>query len=150
MYKKVFIKHAQLLKALANPKRLEVIQLLRQGKLQVSEMERMLDLPQANLSQHLMILRRWGVVRAQRKGKEMYYSLTHRNFAQASDLLREVLIERLGGRVAVAARALDVVVDPVCQMRLTPRSAAGSLKRGNKTYYFCGSGCERSFRKVKT
>ncbi|KKT20898.1 MAG: hypothetical protein UW06_C0051G0006, partial [Parcubacteria group bacterium GW2011_GWE1_43_8] len=40
MYQIVFKRHAELMKALANPKRLEVVHLLRQGQLAVSEMER--------------------------------------------------------------------------------------------------------------
>ena len=145
MYKVVFRQHAQLLKALANPKRLEVVYLLRQGKLTVSDMERMLGIRQANLSQHLMSLRRSGVVAAERRGKEMHYRLAHRNFALASDLLRTVLMERLGGSAARAAGHLKVVTDPVCGMRLTPASASRSLKRLGHTYYFCGAGCEREF-----
>jgi DNA-binding transcriptional ArsR family regulator/YHS domain-containing protein len=147
MYQKVFRQHAQLLKALANPKRLEVVHLLRQGKLTVSDMERMLDLPQANLSQHLIVLRRFCVVAATRRGKEMFYRLAHPNFAGASDLLRTVLLERLGGAAAQAAKQLKVVVDPICGMRLTPASAAGSVVRGGKAYYFCGSGCKNLFHK---
>ncbi len=147
MFKKVFRQHAELLKALANPKRLEVVHLLRQGKLTVSDMERMLDLPQANLSQHLMVLRKFGVVAAERQGKEMYYHLVHRNFVLASDLLRIVLMRRLGGTAAKAADQLQVVTDPVCGMRLTPSSAAGTTVHGGRRYYFCGAGCARGFRK---
>jgi ArsR family transcriptional regulator len=146
MYQKVFRQHAELLKALANPKRLEVVQLLKQGSLTVSDMERMLGLAQANLSQHLMVLRRLGVVRAERRGKEKYYHLAHQNFAKASDLLRGVLMERLGGRATAAVKALKVVTDPMCGMHLTPASAAATLNRSGATYYFCGSGCARGFR----
>lgn len=146
MFQKVFRQHAQLLKALANPKRLEVVHLLRQGRLTVSDMERMLGIQQANLSQHLMVLRRLGVVAAERNGKEQYYRLAHQNFAKASDLLRAVLMERLGGRAAGAAKQLTVVTDPVCGMRLTPGSASRHLERGGRSYYFCGAGCEREFK----
>lgn len=147
MYQKVFQQHAKLLKALSNPKRLEIMQLLRRESLRVGEMSQMLGLPQANLSQHLMVLRQLGVVATERRGKEVYYQMAHKNFTKAADLMREVLLERLGKKATRAAEELAVVIDPVCGMRLTPASAASSLARGGRTYYFCGSGCQRSFLK---
>lgn len=147
MYTKVFQLHAKLLKALSNPKRLEVLQLLRAQSLRVGEMSQMLGLAQANLSQHLMVLRRLGVVATERHGKEIYYHIAHKSFTKAVDLMRGVLIERLGPAATRAAEQLSVETDPVCGMRLTPASAAGSLVHKGKTYYFCGSGCERAFHK---
>ncbi|MCC6710776.1 MAG: helix-turn-helix domain-containing protein, partial [Candidatus Pacebacteria bacterium] len=47
MYSEVFELHAQLLKALAHPKRLEIIHLIRDQELSVSDIHQMLDLPQA-------------------------------------------------------------------------------------------------------
>lgn len=145
MYETVFRQHAELWKALANPKRLEVVHLLQQGELCVKDMGRMLGLKQANLSQHLMVLRRVGVVRGVRRGKEVCYTLTHQNFSKASNLVRQVLMRRLGGWAARAAGALTVVADPVCGMKLTPASAGRSLAQGGRRYYFCGAGCSRTF-----
>lgn len=145
MYKKVFQLHSELLKALANPKRLEVVHLLRGHRLTVSDMERMLGIRQANLSQHLMLLRKFGVVRAERRGKAIYYRLAHQNFMRASDALREVLLARLGGQAPSAAASLKVVSDPICGMRLTPASAVATMRRGTTSYYFCGAGCQRQF-----
>ncbi len=147
MFQAVFKRQSALMKALANPKRLEVLHLLKQGKLSVSEIERMLGLRQANLSQHLMVLRRVGVVLTERKGKEIYYELAHSNFAQASELVRQVLMRQFGGEIAKASRQLSVVKDPVCGMKLTRVAAARSLKRGGRQYYFCGAGCEQAFKK---
>jgi len=145
MYKKVFQSHAQLLQVLANPKRLEILQLLRGHNLRVGEMSQMLALPQANLSQHLMVLRRLGVVATERRGKEIYYHIAHNNFIKAVDLMRQVLFKRLGNKVVQSTEQLTVVTDPVCGMRLTPVSAARSLKQIGKVFYFCGAGCEREF-----
>jgi ArsR family transcriptional regulator len=147
MYQAIFKRHAELMKALANAKRLEVVHLLRQGKLTVSEMVKMLGLRQANLSQQLMVLRKIGVVAAQRRGKEIYYSLTHVNFARASDLLRIILLHRLGGQAAKAARQLKVVTDPVCGMKLTLAAAARHYRVRRRNYYFCGAGCANEFKK---
>lgn len=149
MYKQVFKLHAQLLRALANPKRLEIMQLLRSGSLRVGDMSRMLGLEQANLSQHLMVLRQLKVVTTERKGKEIYYSLAHKNFIKAADMMRQILFERLGRKAAQAETMVSVVTDPVCGMHITPASAATSLTKGGKTYYFCGAGCKKDFSNIK-
>ena len=94
MYYEVFQLHADLLKALSHPKRLEIIHLLRDQELSVNAMQEMLDLPQGNLSQHLMVLREAEVVKTRRNGKQIYYKVAHKNFIKASDAIREILIER--------------------------------------------------------
>lgn len=37
--------------------------------------------------------------------------------------------------------------DPVCDMDVTPETAAGTSEYMGKTYYFCSPGCKRSFDK---
>ena len=37
--------------------------------------------------------------------------------------------------------------DPVCDMDVTPETAAGTSEYQGTTYYFCSSGCKRSFDK---
>ena len=71
MYLTVFENQAWLLQALAHPKRLEILNLVAQKKLTVTEIYSMLDLPQANISQHLTKLKQAGVVSAKRNGKEI-------------------------------------------------------------------------------
>lgn len=153
MYQEIFELHADLLKALSHPKRLEIINLLRGEELAVSEVQQMLDLPQANLSQHLEVLRRAGVVATRRDGKHMYYSLAHKNFIKASDLLRAVLVERHRDSVLAdefTKRMSDLVPlvhDPVCRMRLSPNTAGFACRYRKKDYYFCASGCRRDFKR---
>src|SRR3990172_12804218 len=94
MYQELFELHEQLLKALANSRRLEIIHLLRDQALSVTDIHTMLDLPQANISQHLMILKDAGIVNARRNGKQIFYQLAHRNIIQANDLMRETLLDQ--------------------------------------------------------
>lgn len=154
MYNEVFRLHAELLKALSHPKRLEIVQLLRGKKLSVSEIQQMLDLPQANLSQHLMVLRDAQVVTAWKNGKQVYYTLAHKNITKASDLLRAVLIERYKGSpladefTHTMSELVPIVSDPVCGMRLSPTTASTAIKHKGRTYYFCASGCLEKFHKT--
>lgn len=155
MYQEVFKLQANLLKALSNAKRLEIIHLLRDQTLNVSEMIEMLGLPQANLSQHLMVLREEGVVESKKKGKEVFYCLTSKNYIKASDLFRDILIKRHKGGVLAdelslkMSDLLPVVIDPICGMRLSPKTAAYANKVEGKPYYFCAEGCMNEFMKDK-
>jgi len=142
--------HAELLKALSHPKRLEIIHLLRDQKMHVGKIQEMLGLPQANLSQHLQVLRESKVVEAHKNGKHVSYRLAHKNFIKASDLLREVLIQKNKDVDEFSAKMSDLVPlvhDPVCTMRLSPKTAGFAYKFKGKRYYFCASGCLEKFKK---
>jgi ArsR family transcriptional regulator, virulence genes transcriptional regulator len=153
MYTRIFELQADLLQALAHPRRLEIIHLLRDRELPVSDIHTMLDLPQANISQHLMILRDTQVVKTRRKGKQIYYSLSNNKIIHASDLLREVLIDQyedteIADELTLKMKDLvPVMRDPVCQMRVSPKTASFSHIHGGETYYFCASGCVKKFTK---
>jgi YHS domain-containing protein len=41
----------------------------------------------------------------------------------------------------------DTFIDPVCDMDVTPETAAGISEYNGTTYYFCSPGCKRSFDK---
>lgn len=155
MYYQLFHLHAEFLKALASPKRLEIIQLIREHELPVAQIQEMLDLPQGNLSQHLQVLRSAEIVKTRRSGKQIYYSIAHKNFIKASDLFREVLIERHKDEISDIAfkKMVDLVPlasDPVCGMRVSPKTSAFALKIKSNDFYFCGSGCFEKFKNNPT
>lgn len=153
MYKQVFDQHSKLLKALAHPKRLEIIHLLRGQELNVTEIQKMLGLSQPNLSQHLQLLKQSEVLTSRKDGKQVFYKLSHKNFIKASDLFREVLIDRSANQEIAdefTLRMTDLVPlthDPVCKMRLSPKTAGFALKHANKNYFFCAEGCLEKFKK---
>ncbi|GGR92260.1 ArsR/SmtB family transcription factor [Deinococcus sedimenti] len=63
------------LKALAQDTRYELIRHLAGGERCVCDLEALLNLPQSKVSYHLGILRDAGLVTAEQRGKNMYYSL---------------------------------------------------------------------------
>lgn len=153
MYEQLFNLHANLLKAIANPRRLEIINLLREHEMNVSQMQEMLHLPQANLSQHLMILRDQKVVTKRKEGKEIFYKLTDERILKACDLCREVLIDRheidkfkTDELLENMNHLIPVVIDPVCKMRLSTKTASFAHLHKNENYYFCASGCLETFK----
>lgn len=98
--------HARVCKAIADPKRLMIINELGDRELSVSDLCESLDLPQSNVSQHLAVLRERGVVSSRRVGTSVLYSLRGTKVIQAVALLREFLAEdlaeqgRLGSEIA--------------------------------------------------
>jgi ArsR family transcriptional regulator len=93
--KKLYQIHAEMCKVFSNPTRLEILNLLREGEMPVTTLIRKTGLSQANISQHLSIMKLKGIVQAQRKGKNIYYKLTNPKIIRAFDIIREVLSERL-------------------------------------------------------
>lgn len=70
-----FKEEAQYLKVLAHPTRLRIIEVLSQQEHCVSNLETLLNLKQANVSQHLALLSSAGIVASRRDGMRICYSL---------------------------------------------------------------------------
>jgi DNA-binding transcriptional ArsR family regulator len=94
--------HARVCKAIADPKRLLIINELRDRELSVGDICDALGFTQSNASQHLAVLRERGIVSARRSGSNVFYSLRSQKIVQAVDLLREFLAEDLAGRGALS------------------------------------------------
>ena len=66
---------SQLLNSLANDRRLLILCHLSEGEKSVGELERLVDLSQSALSQHLARLRRDELVSTRRQAQTIYYSI---------------------------------------------------------------------------
>ena len=91
----VFRLQAEICKTLADVKRLTIIHELRDGERSVGQLVSELGVPQANVSQHLAILRERGIVSTRREGTSIYYSLANPKIGQACDMVQEVLADQL-------------------------------------------------------
>lgn len=67
---------AERLKALSEPLRLRIVDLLRHGELTVSEIAEKLSVEIVTASHHLQILKNADLVTPRREGRFMYYSLS--------------------------------------------------------------------------
>jgi rhodanese-related sulfurtransferase/DNA-binding HxlR family transcriptional regulator len=102
-------------KAISNPHRLELLELLAQGERTVDELAEQGALSVANASQHLQALRRAHLVQVRREGLHAYYRLTsdevirlcHAMRALASQQFAE--IDRLVSTYLGARDSLDAV-----------------------------------------
>lgn len=78
-----YAKWAERLKVLAHPTRLAILDALKDETKCVNDVCELLSVPQPNLSQHLSILRREGLVGYTEDGKKRCYHLKHRDFMKA-------------------------------------------------------------------
>jgi ArsR family transcriptional regulator len=95
---------AELCKAFSDPKRLMLVNLLRQGETTVNELTNRAVLPQAVVSRNLAVLRHYGVVQARRDGNRIYYSLTDNKIIEACDLVHDILLGRLKSQNELAGK----------------------------------------------
>jgi ArsR family transcriptional regulator len=92
---RVYRLHAEICSTLANPKRLKIINTLREKELSAGELLSILKVPKANLSQQMAILKQKGVVLARREGNTVFYRLARPKILKAFDLMRELLFDVL-------------------------------------------------------
>lgn len=98
-------RHAELCQTLASPVRLEILNLLRGDEQRVSELAEATGLNQANVSQHLAVLRNKRIVSTRREGTNVYYRVANPKMIRACDLIREVLAEQADEHVEIARAA---------------------------------------------
>jgi ArsR family transcriptional regulator len=87
----VYERRAGICKAFANPVRLKILDLVAQRARPVSELHERLGISDANLSQHLAVLRGAGVIATRRDGKQVHCYLAIPEVKQACALISDVL-----------------------------------------------------------
>ncbi|MBO9584789.1 MAG: ArsR family transcriptional regulator [Flavobacterium sp.] len=87
---------AKITKALANPHRMEVIDLLAQGAFSVEEIAQNTDMSVANASQHLQVLKAAGLVDIKKEGNFIFYSLSDEKVFDAWRNLRDLGVKHNG------------------------------------------------------
>lgn len=89
------VQPAVVMKALGEPRRIAILQLLRQGPRSVGEIAAEVDVTQQAVSQHLAVLDRAGLVEARREGTRSVYAVRPSGFAPALDFVRAFWEPRL-------------------------------------------------------
>src|SRR3989344_7612582 len=106
MEKQLYKLHADICKTLSNPIRLEILNLLRDKELSVSSLIVKTKLSQANISQHLSIMKSKGIVDSRREGKQIYYGIVNKKIVKAFDIMREVMSEKLKRENKIIVKSL--------------------------------------------
>jgi ArsR family transcriptional regulator len=91
----IFERKSEILKALAQPVRLRIIEILRDGEKCVCEMIPLLGEEQANTSKHLSILRQAGIVEYRKEGVSSYYRIKDKKIFRILDSVEDIVKSEL-------------------------------------------------------
>ena len=83
---------AEMIKAITNPKRIQIISILNNKEMTVNEIKDALGIEQSNASQHLAILKSKGVLKSRREGNNVYYRVAMPELTQACNLVKNAII----------------------------------------------------------
>ncbi len=101
--KQLYQIHAEICRTLIHPIRLEIIDLLRDGEMNVSQLVEAVGAPQGTLSRHLATMRSKGVVTCRREGTSIYYSLSSPRVMAAYDEMHQFAMEYLASQSELLA-----------------------------------------------
>jgi len=79
---------ADIFQALAHPTRIAICEVLQRRELSAGQIIQLLELEQANASQHLAVLRARRIVIARKEGNQVFYSLRDRALGEVLESLR--------------------------------------------------------------
>ncbi len=99
--REIYEAHAEFCKTFAHPVRLAILDSFREGEKTVSELQNELGIRQSTISQQLSFLRRLGIVRTRRNGRQVYYRLMDIRVLKAYDLVNDVVRETRLGQVKI-------------------------------------------------
>jgi ArsR family transcriptional regulator len=100
----VFKIKADLLKSLAHPVRLEIIEYLKDKEASVGELVRELEVEQSGISKHLAILRQAGIVRSRQEKVTVFYSIRDKDIFSVLRPIAEILRKKLAESQKMLAR----------------------------------------------
>jgi DNA-binding transcriptional ArsR family regulator len=86
---------SEIFQGLANPTRIAIVELLREGELSAGKLIERLGIEQANASQHLAVLRARQIVVSRKVGNQVYYSIRDRALIEVLDILRRYFYSQL-------------------------------------------------------
>ena len=83
--------YALMCSTISKPVRLKIISTIGKGKMNVSELQKILDIPMSNLSNHLNSLYRAGILRKEKKGNFVFYYLTEPELSSGIANMQEII-----------------------------------------------------------
>ena len=91
----IYEMQANICHALSHPVRLYILDLLSTEDMSSTQLLEVLEIPKANLSQHLTVLKDAGVLKSRKEGSFQVLSLAIPKIKDACQLVRGILIDRL-------------------------------------------------------
>lgn len=87
---------AELFKTLGHPVRIKVLQMLRNGERCVCEIMEDIEIEQSNLSQHLGVLKKQGLIDSRKDGQRVIYWITYPSVKHLITAAEQTLSEQIG------------------------------------------------------
>ena len=88
--------HAEFCKTFTNPKRIEILDLLRGGEMNVTDIQNTIGVSKAHTSSMLSLMRMKGVLKARRDGINIYYRIADDKISHACVVVQEALAGMIG------------------------------------------------------
>ena len=95
MEDQIYLYHAEMCQVFSHPKRLEVINILRDGEMSVTELADKLKITVGNLSQHLSMMKERHILLSRKEGNMVYYRIANPKLIRCFDMMREMLFEQI-------------------------------------------------------
>ncbi len=95
MEDQIYAYHAEMCQVFSHSKRLEVINVLRDGEMTVTELSQRLGLTVGNLSQHLSMMKERHILLSRREANMVYYRIANPKLIRCFDMMREMLFEQI-------------------------------------------------------
>ena len=93
--KDLYRRHADFCKVISHPTRLQIIDILREGEMAVTDLALRLQVAVGNLSQHLNLMKQRRVLVSRKEGNSVLYRLANPKMIKACCLIREILFEQM-------------------------------------------------------
>ena len=93
--KKIFQMQCEICKALGHPMRLAILDRLNDGEVSAADLIVDLEISKANLSKHISLLTRGGIVESRREGRQIFYWLADPEIHKACTIMRSFIYRRL-------------------------------------------------------
>lgn len=123
------IKVSAVFDLLSQPARIQILMVISEQPACVCHLEAALGLRQASISQHLMMLRKSGLVKTQREGRNIYYSLTNPRLINLIEEAANLSCAELDRLKQLAHRPLEDCPCPQCHPDLPPEYSCKSLRK---------------------
>lgn len=89
---------AEILKAMAQPTRLKIIEFLRDGERCVCEIFPAIGEEQSNTSRHLNMMLAAGILSRRKEGLKIYYAIRHQEVLTILELVRQIIVQDITDR----------------------------------------------------
>ncbi len=86
----IFIETAKVMKALSDPKRLRIVDMLSQGEFCAHNIQKAFQISQPTLSHDMRVLKEAGITLERREGKNIFYTLNYESLGALVDRLKTV------------------------------------------------------------